>query len=91
MNAGIEAVTKILAKELAPIRVNVVSPGLTNTDAYAGMDADARATMLDNAATSLPVGKAGESEDLAQGYLFAIDNLFVTGAVIDIDGGALIN
>lgn len=91
MNAAIEAVTKILAKELAPIRVNVVSPGLTNTEAYAGMDPTARQAMLVGAANSLPAGKAGAPGDLAQGYLFAIDNPFVTGAVIDIDGGALIN
>lgn len=91
MNAALEAVTKILAKELAPIRVNVISPGLTDTDAYAGMPDDKRAAMLENAAHSLPAGKAGAPEDLARGYLFAIDNPFVTGAVIDIDGGALIN
>ncbi len=91
MNAAIEATTKILAKELAPIRVNVVSPGLTDTDAYAGMDQPARTSMLDRAAATLPAGKVGSAGDLAQGYLFAIDNPFVTGAVIDIDGGALIN
>jgi NAD(P)-dependent dehydrogenase (short-subunit alcohol dehydrogenase family) len=91
MNAAIEAVAKVLAKELAPIRVNVVSPGLTDTEAYAGMDQSARDAMLDNAAASLPAGKVGAPEDLAQGYLFAIGNSFVTGAVIDIDGGALIN
>ncbi len=91
MNAGIEAVAKILAKELAPIRVNVVSPGLTDTEAYAGMGDEARASMLDKAARSLPAGKVGSAEELARGYLFAIDTPFVTGAVIDIDGGALIN
>jgi NAD(P)-dependent dehydrogenase (short-subunit alcohol dehydrogenase family) len=42
MNAAIEAATKVLAKELSPLRVNVVSPGLTDTEAYAGMDAAAR-------------------------------------------------
>lgn len=91
MNAALEAVAKILARELAPIRVNVVSPGLTDTEAYAGMDAAARTAMLDRAATSLPVGRYGRAEDLAQGYLLAIDNPFMTGAIIDIDGGALIN
>lgn len=91
MNAALEAVAKILAKELAPIRVNIVSPGLTDTEAYAGMAGDARAAMLARAAQSLPAGKAGSADDLAAGCLFAIDNPFVTGAVIDIDGGALIN
>lgn len=91
MNAALEASAKILARELAPIRVNVVSPGLTDTDAYAGMNDEARRMMLDQTAASLPVGRTGAPGDLAQGYLFAIDNPFVTGAVIDIDGGALIN
>ena len=91
MNAALEATVKVLAKELAPIRVNVVSPGLTATEAYAAMAPSARQAMLDRAASSLPAGKAGAPEDLAQGYLFVIDNPFVTGAVIDIDGGALIN
>ena len=85
------AVAKILAKEFAPIRVDVIRPGLTDTEAYAGMDQSARSAMLENAAASLPVGRAGAPEDIADGYLFAIDNPFVTGAVIDIDGGVLIN
>ncbi|WAC72662.1 SDR family oxidoreductase [Roseateles sp. SL47] len=90
MNAGLEAVAKILARELAPLRVNVVSPGLTETEAYASMEPSARSAMLDRAASSLPVGRFGQPADLAQGYLLAIDNPFMTGAVIDIDGGALI-
>lgn len=91
MNAALEAVAKVLARELAPLRVNVVSPGLTDSEAYAGMAEDARLAMLQRAANSLPVGRVGRPQDLAQGYLLAIDNPFMTGAVIDIDGGALIN
>ncbi len=90
MNAGLEAVAKVLARELAPLRVNVVSPGLTDTEAYAAMTPEARAAMLDRAAHSLPVGRAGRPEDVAQAYLLAIDNAFMTGSVIDVDGGALI-
>lgn len=91
MNAALEAVAKILARELSPIRVNVVSPGLTDTEAYQAMDAEARTAMLERAAANLPARSYGRAEDVARGYLFAIDNKFVTGAVIDIDGGALIN
>ncbi|MFI8382500.1 SDR family oxidoreductase [Pseudomonas sp. NPDC079086] len=91
MNAALEAVVKVLARELAPLRVNVVSPGLTDSEAYAGMAEDARLAMLQRAANNLPVGRVGKPQDLAQGYLLAIDNPFMTGAVIDIDGGALIN
>ncbi len=91
MNAALEGVAKILARELVPIRVNVVSPGLTDTEAYAGMAGKARAAMLATAAKSMPAGKVGSADDLAAGYLFAIDTPFVSGAVIDIDGGALVN
>ncbi|NSY40862.1 SDR family oxidoreductase [Leisingera sp. ANG59] len=91
MNAALEASAKILAKELAPIRVNVVSPGLTDTDAYAGMEAEAREQMFDGAASVLPAGRVAQPRDVAAGHLFAIETLSVTGAVIDIDGGALIN
>lgn len=91
MNAAVESAAKVLARELAPLRVNVVSPGLTDTQAYAGMDAGARRTMLDRAAATLPAGRHGQPQDIAAAYLFAIDNPFVTGSVIDVEGGALIN
>ncbi|WP_044868492.1 SDR family oxidoreductase, partial [Enterobacter ludwigii] len=91
MNAAIEAATKVLAKELSPRRVNVISPGLTDTEAHAGMDAAAREKMLTVAAQTLPAKAWGRAEDVAQGYLLAIDNAFVTGSVIDIEGGALLN
>lgn len=91
MNAAIEAAAKVLAKELAPVRVNVVSPGLTQTEAYAGMTGQARDAMFDRAAATLPAGRVGRPQDIARGYLFTTDNPFVTGSVIDIEGGALIN
>ncbi|WP_416760173.1 SDR family oxidoreductase [Roseateles sp. So40a] len=90
MNAALEVSAKLLARELAPLRVNVVSPGLTDTEAYAGLAPEAREAMLAKAAASLPAGRVGQPSDLAAGYLFAIDNAFMTGAVIDLDGGALI-
>jgi NAD(P)-dependent dehydrogenase (short-subunit alcohol dehydrogenase family) len=91
MNAALEAVVKVLAKELAPIRVNIVSPGLTDTEAYAGMPTEAREQMLQRTAASLPAGRHGTADDVARGYIFAIENPYVTGSIIDIDGGALIN
>ncbi|MGJ0480298.1 SDR family oxidoreductase [Pantoea agglomerans] len=91
MNVAIESAAKVLAKELSPLRVNVVSPGLTDTEAHAGMAEAAREKMLHSAAENLPVKTYGRAEDIAKGYLFVIDNAFVTGAVIDIEGGALIS
>lgn len=90
MNAALEASAKILAREIAPVRVNVVSPGLTDTEAYAGMSKEARTKMLEGAANSLPAGRVAQPEDLAAAYLFAVDSPSMTGAIIDIEGGALI-
>lgn len=91
MNDALEATVKILAKELSPLRVNAISPGLTDTEAYSGMAPEAREQMLMRAAENLPAKTYGRAEDLAKGYLFVIDNSFVTGSVVDIEGGALIN
>ncbi len=90
MTAALEASTKVLAKELAPIRVNIVSPSRTDTASYASMDADARQNMFDGAAARLPAGRVAQPQDVAAGYLFAIETPSVTGAVIDIYSGALI-
>ncbi|OQK36409.1 dehydrogenase [Vibrio vulnificus] len=90
INAAIEATTKVLAKELAPIRVNAVSPGLTKTEAYRGMSEDDRNAMYQRTQNSLPVGKVGEASDIAKAYLLLIENSYMTGAVIDVDGGALL-
>ncbi|MDA0149001.1 SDR family oxidoreductase [Vibrio sp. LaRot3] len=90
INAAIEATTKVLAKELAPIRVNVVSPGVTRTQAYQAMKVDDRNAMYERVQGSLPVGKVGQPSDVAKAYLLLIDNSYMTGAVIDVEGGALL-
>ena len=70
------------------MRVNVVSPGLVDTPAYDGMPAEAKAGMLANAAKSLPVGRTGVPDDIAQCVEMLISNTFATGMLLDIDGGA---
>lgn len=59
MNAALESAVKVLAKELSPLRVNAVSPGLTDTEAYAGMDPAAREKLLASAAENLPAKPSG--------------------------------
>ncbi|WP_296223079.1 SDR family oxidoreductase [Ralstonia sp. UBA689] len=88
INAAVEAAGKNLAKELAPRRVNVVSPGVVDTEVW-GAPAD-REVMLLRIGSGLPVGRVGTPEDLAQGYLLAMTNGFMTGAIIDIEGGGLL-
>lgn len=87
VNGALEAMAKVLAVELAPRRVNSVSPGLTATEAYAGLDAAAREGMFAAAAGKLPAGRVGQPEDIAQAILLAASNPFITGATLDVDGG----
>ena len=77
----------MLAAELAPKRVNVISLGLTDTEAYGSMDQQQREAMFAGAAAKLPAGRTGQPGDIAEAVVFALTNRFLTGAVIDIDGG----
>ncbi|MEJ8837454.1 SDR family oxidoreductase [Ramlibacter sp. AN1133] len=88
VNGGITQMAQTLARELAPLRVNVVSPGLVDTPAYDGMPAEAKAGMFAAAAKSLPVGRTGRSEDIAGAVELLIANTFATGVLLDLDGGA---
>ena len=87
-NAALEALATVLAKEIAPVRVNVVAPGLVDTPAYDGMPADAREAMMRSAAEGLPVGRVGTAEDIAQAIRAVVLNGFITGTCIEVDGGA---
>ncbi|TFF14379.1 SDR family oxidoreductase [Pseudomonas sp. BCA14] len=90
INAATEALGKQLAKELAPRRVNVVSPGVIDTPAYAGLAEEQRLAMFAKAGAGLSVGRVGQAEEVAAGYVLAMENGFMTGAIIDIDGGGLL-
>ncbi|RBL66264.1 dehydrogenase, partial [Pseudomonas sp. MWU13-2625] len=74
LNAALEALGKHLAKELAPRRVNVISPGVTATEAYAGMPEDAREAMLARTGASLPVGRVGQPDELEADFILAMEN-----------------
>ncbi|ATN12433.1 dehydrogenase [Pseudomonas sp. FDAARGOS_380] len=90
INAATEALGKQLAKELAPRRVNVISPGVIDTPAYAGLGEEQRLAMFAKAGQGLPVGRVGQAQEVAAGYVLAMENGFMTGAVVDIDGGGLL-
>lgn len=90
LNGAIESAGRQLARELAPIRVNVLSPGLVRTEAYDPMPADQREAMYAARARALPVGRIGRPEDIAAAAMHLMQNGYVTGTVQDIDGGGLI-
>lgn len=88
VNGAINQLAQTLAKEWAPLRVNVISPGLVDTPAYDGMPAAAKRGMFEAAAQRLPVGRTGTAEDIAAAAEMLLDNGFATGVLLDIDGGA---
>jgi NAD(P)-dependent dehydrogenase (short-subunit alcohol dehydrogenase family) len=86
----IEALTRALAMELAPIRVNAVSPGVVRTNLWQSMPVEERERLYKNVGDSLPVGRVGEADDIAQGYLFLMQEQFSTGQILVIDGGTVL-
>ena len=87
---AMEALTRALAVELAPIRVNAVCPGTVRTELWSGMAESARETMYRDAAQRLPVGRVGETDDLAETYIYLMREGFSTGHVLVVDGGAVL-
>jgi NAD(P)-dependent dehydrogenase (short-subunit alcohol dehydrogenase family) len=87
-NGAIEALGRALAIELAPIRVNVISPGIVDTPVYHAMPAEQRESMFEATAKTLPVGRVGRPEDVGETIVYLMQNGYTTGSVVDIDGGA---
>ena len=89
-NGAIESLARSLALELAPVRVNCVSPGIIDTPIRAAMPEVARHDMLAKTAAALPVGRVGVGDDIARQILAFMTIGFATGSIVYIDGGALI-
>jgi NAD(P)-dependent dehydrogenase (short-subunit alcohol dehydrogenase family) len=89
-NGALESLARSLALELAPVRVNCVSPGIIDTPIRASMPEAARRDMLAKAAAALPVGRVGVGEDIARQILTFMTVGFATGSIVYLDGGALI-
>ena len=86
----IEALTRALAVELAPIRVNAVSPGVVRTNLWQNMNSAEREQLFESVGKRLPVGRVGEAHDLAQAYLFLMKEGFATGQTVVVDGGTVL-
>ena len=89
-NGALESLARSLAIELAPVRVNCVSPGIIDTPIRAAMPEAARLEMLAKVAAGLPVGRVGLGEDIAQQVMCYMTNGFATGSIVYIDGGGSI-
>ena len=90
INAALEALARGLALELAPVRVNAVSPGLIATPLWSGMPNDKREEMFASAAQVLPARRIGQPEDIANAVMFLVTTTFATGSTVRVDGGGAI-
>ncbi|MEO7732366.1 MAG: SDR family oxidoreductase [Kofleriaceae bacterium] len=88
--SAMEAVTRTLAVELAPIRVNIVTPGFVDTDLWSNIPAAAKQDMFRDAAARLPVGRIGTADDIAEHYLAFMRGGYVTGQALVVDGGGVL-
>jgi NAD(P)-dependent dehydrogenase (short-subunit alcohol dehydrogenase family) len=86
-NGAVDSITRGLAVELAPIRVNAIAPGTIDTGAYDGLGMDAKAELFANRSARNPAGRVGTAEDIAAAVMFALTAGFLTGVSIPVDGG----
>lgn len=90
VNAAISNLGQTLALELAPIRVNIVSPGIIDTPSRSKMAEEARNNFYNAVENKLPVKRIGRAEDVAQSVLYLLQNGFVTGTVLHVEGGHIL-
>jgi NAD(P)-dependent dehydrogenase (short-subunit alcohol dehydrogenase family) len=89
-SGAIVSVARSLAVELAPLRVNVVAPGVVRSPLWDGLAEADREGMYAGLAASLPLGRVAEPDDVAKVFLAFMDQDYVTGTVAVVDGGTLV-
>jgi len=87
---AMEGLCRAMAVELAPIRVNVVLPGVIKTNLWDSMPEKERENFYESVSKSLLVKRVGEAEDIAQTYVFLMKQSFATGQTFVIDGGTVL-
>jgi NAD(P)-dependent dehydrogenase (short-subunit alcohol dehydrogenase family) len=87
VNAALEGLVRALAVELAPIRVNAVSPGWVDTPIWTFVAGDQKGETLSAMAKRLPVGRVGQPNDIADAISFLMGNSFTTGTILHVEGG----
>ena len=90
INAAVDSFARTLALSLAPIRVNSIAPGLIETPAVAGAD-EATKKLIKQFSDNLVINRIGQADEIAQSVLFLINNNYVTGTALYVDGGHVIS
>lgn len=85
-DGALAAFSRSLAVELAPIRVNVMAPSVVETPMWQGVPEKQRTAFFATLGEQLPVGKIGSLQDMADATLYLMQNSFITGTVLHVDG-----
>ena len=88
VGAAVEQMARSIAREVAPRRINAVSPGIIATPMFGSADGTTNSRLNEMTAANA-IARPGQPEEVAKGIIFAIENDFVTGTTIDVDGGWL--
>jgi len=88
VNAAIEGLTRGLALDFAPARVNTICPGVIDTPLWDQLPGDARKALYERQAKVLPARRVGQPEDVAELIVAAMTNRFMTGNVVMLEGGS---
>jgi NAD(P)-dependent dehydrogenase (short-subunit alcohol dehydrogenase family) len=87
INGALEAMVRPLASELRPLRVNAVSPGVIDTRWWSSLAPDDRAAMFARYSAATPAGRIGTAADVSAAVALLVENTFMTGTVLEVDGG----
>lgn len=87
---GLHGMTRNLALDLAPLRVNLISPGAVLTPLWDGMPKEQREMFMERVKKSCTTGEVGRPEDVAESYLYVMKDWNCSGSVIDTNGGSLL-
>ncbi len=88
VGAATEAAARTWAIEYAPLRINVVVPGIIDTPVWdLVLPPEAKAEHFRQVENQLPVGRVGHADDVASAVMFLMQNPFVNGATVEVDGG----
>jgi NAD(P)-dependent dehydrogenase (short-subunit alcohol dehydrogenase family) len=90
INSAVEGLGRALALELAPVRVNVICPGLVDTEMWGRLGSGQRLEMMEQARRRLPARHVATAADIAEMTLSVLLNRYMTGTVVDIDGGGML-
>ena len=89
VTGAMESFARALAIDLAPVRVNLVSPGVVRTELWDFVPEQERDVLYRQIGERLPVGRVGEPSEVAEAYVYLMKNRFSTGSIVVTDGGGL--